>query len=234
MVNEMKANWVFLHCLPRKPEEVTDDVFYDRKHSLVWDEAENRKWTVMVSWRSSPEVLRDFHANFSSRPWCCICSKTTRPKSRSRTSCTNLSTRNQPCSIRSFDFPLILEIELPLSPVSSEKSSLCSTLSFLDKSRATSHVSVEKVLRAVSCSGVLWSGPIRTRPRDRGRPRGQRDRLWGNVGCHQLGGYLQEHGEDSHELDHTCEDRHAFRLRGLIWEYLGESPQSTLVAKGNP
>lgn len=41
-------NHVFLHCLPRKAEEVTDDVFY-ADNSLVWNEAENRKWTVMVS-----------------------------------------------------------------------------------------------------------------------------------------------------------------------------------------
>ena len=41
-------NWKFLHCLPRKPEEVDDDVFYDEKRSLVWDEAENRMWTVMA------------------------------------------------------------------------------------------------------------------------------------------------------------------------------------------
>lgn len=41
-------DWCFLHCLPRKPEEVDDEVFYSRQ-SLVWQEAENRKWTVMVS-----------------------------------------------------------------------------------------------------------------------------------------------------------------------------------------
>ena len=49
MLKEAGADWVFLHCLPRKQEEVTDDVFYDDEHSLVWQEAENRKWTVMVS-----------------------------------------------------------------------------------------------------------------------------------------------------------------------------------------
>ena len=43
-----KEEAVFLHCLPRKPEEVTDDVFLSDK-SLVWQEAENRKWTMMVS-----------------------------------------------------------------------------------------------------------------------------------------------------------------------------------------
>ena len=42
------ADWRFLHCLPRKPEEVDDDVFYDEERSLVWDEAENRMWTVMA------------------------------------------------------------------------------------------------------------------------------------------------------------------------------------------
>ena len=38
---------VFLHCLPRKPEEVDDEVFYSDR-SLVWDEAENRMWTAMA------------------------------------------------------------------------------------------------------------------------------------------------------------------------------------------
>lgn len=44
-----KANegCVFLHCLPRHPEEVTDEVFYSDK-SLVFPEAENRMWTVMA------------------------------------------------------------------------------------------------------------------------------------------------------------------------------------------
>ncbi|OCT91701.1 hypothetical protein XELAEV_18014763mg [Xenopus laevis] len=40
-------DWTFLHCLPRKPEEVDDAVFYSPK-SLVFPEAENRKWTVMA------------------------------------------------------------------------------------------------------------------------------------------------------------------------------------------
>ncbi|XP_056414897.1 ornithine transcarbamylase, mitochondrial isoform X1 [Hyla sarda] len=39
-------NWTFLHCLPRKPEEVDDEVFYSSK-SLVFQEAENRKWTIL-------------------------------------------------------------------------------------------------------------------------------------------------------------------------------------------
>lgn len=39
---------VFLHCLPRHPEEVADEVFYDESTSLVWNEAENRMWTVMA------------------------------------------------------------------------------------------------------------------------------------------------------------------------------------------
>ena len=39
--------WLFLHCLPRKPQEVDDAVFYGPR-SRVWDEAENRMWTVMA------------------------------------------------------------------------------------------------------------------------------------------------------------------------------------------
>lgn len=39
--------WCFLHCLPRHKEEVDDEVFYSNQ-SLVFPEAENRKWTVMV------------------------------------------------------------------------------------------------------------------------------------------------------------------------------------------
>ena len=48
MLAEAAPWWTFLHCLPRRAEEVDDDVIYDRKRSLVWQEAENRKWTVMV------------------------------------------------------------------------------------------------------------------------------------------------------------------------------------------
>ncbi|XP_043928243.1 ornithine transcarbamylase, mitochondrial-like [Protopterus annectens] len=40
-------DWVFLHCLPREQEEVDDEVFYS-DHSLVFPEAENRKWTIMA------------------------------------------------------------------------------------------------------------------------------------------------------------------------------------------
>uniref|UniRef100_A0A1I8F427 Vps39_2 domain-containing protein n=1 Tax=Macrostomum lignano TaxID=282301 RepID=A0A1I8F427_9PLAT len=47
LVAHAKPRWVFMHCLPRKQEEVTDDIFYDSKRSLVWPESHNRKWTVM-------------------------------------------------------------------------------------------------------------------------------------------------------------------------------------------
>ncbi|KAF8152307.1 ornithine carbamoyltransferase [Crassisporium funariophilum] len=40
-------NWQFLHCLPRKADEVDDEVFYGPR-SLVFPEADNRKWTIMA------------------------------------------------------------------------------------------------------------------------------------------------------------------------------------------
>ena len=46
LLKHAKKNWTFLHCLPRKQEEVDDHVFY-HKQSLVFQEAENRKWTTM-------------------------------------------------------------------------------------------------------------------------------------------------------------------------------------------
>ncbi|GJJ14279.1 hypothetical protein Clacol_008543 [Clathrus columnatus] len=42
-----KKDWVFMHCLPRKPDEVDDEVFYGPR-SLVFPEADNRKWTIMA------------------------------------------------------------------------------------------------------------------------------------------------------------------------------------------
>jgi len=47
LMDRANTNAVFLHCLPRKPEEVSDEVFYSEK-SLVFPEAENRMWTVMA------------------------------------------------------------------------------------------------------------------------------------------------------------------------------------------
>ncbi|KAG7255350.1 hypothetical protein CRUP_015895, partial [Coryphaenoides rupestris] len=41
-------DWTFLHCLPQKQEEVDDEVFYSQR-SLVFPEAENRKWTIMYT-----------------------------------------------------------------------------------------------------------------------------------------------------------------------------------------
>jgi len=41
-----KSDWIFMHCLPRKPEEVDDEVFYSDR-SIVFPEAENRKWTIL-------------------------------------------------------------------------------------------------------------------------------------------------------------------------------------------
>lgn len=48
LANQARPNWKFMHCLPRHKEEVSDDVFYSKQRSVVWDEAENRMWTVMA------------------------------------------------------------------------------------------------------------------------------------------------------------------------------------------
>jgi len=50
---------VFLHCLPRHQEEVHDDVFYS-DNSLVFQEAENRMWTVMAVMLAQAGETDDF------------------------------------------------------------------------------------------------------------------------------------------------------------------------------
>ena len=47
LMKQANPGAVFLHCLPRHQEEVSDDVFYSDQ-SLVFPEAENRMWTVMA------------------------------------------------------------------------------------------------------------------------------------------------------------------------------------------
>lgn len=44
---EVNPNWKFMHCLPRHEYEVEDEVFYS-PNSVVFDEAENRMYTVMA------------------------------------------------------------------------------------------------------------------------------------------------------------------------------------------
>lgn len=41
-----KEGWKFMHCLPRHPEEVHDEVFYSDR-SLVFPEAQNRLWAAV-------------------------------------------------------------------------------------------------------------------------------------------------------------------------------------------
>ncbi|KAJ1766489.1 ornithine carbamoyltransferase [Coemansia sp. RSA 1813] len=50
-VGKAKKDWVFMHCLPRKPEEVSDEIFYSDR-SVVFQEAENRKWTIVAAFNA--------------------------------------------------------------------------------------------------------------------------------------------------------------------------------------
>ena len=43
-----RENWKFMHCLPRHPDEVADEVFYNPARSLVFQEAENRLWATIA------------------------------------------------------------------------------------------------------------------------------------------------------------------------------------------
>jgi ornithine carbamoyltransferase len=45
LVEFANPDYIFMHCLPRHQEEVTDDIFYG-PHSVVFEEAENRLYTV--------------------------------------------------------------------------------------------------------------------------------------------------------------------------------------------
>jgi ornithine carbamoyltransferase len=45
LVEHAVKDYIFMHCLPRHKEEVTDDIIYG-SHSVVFDEAENRLHTV--------------------------------------------------------------------------------------------------------------------------------------------------------------------------------------------
>ena len=47
LMNKANDGAVFLHCLPRHVEEVTDEVIYGDQ-SIVFPEAENRMWTTMA------------------------------------------------------------------------------------------------------------------------------------------------------------------------------------------
>ncbi|MFX1514675.1 MAG: ornithine carbamoyltransferase [Promethearchaeota archaeon] len=51
LVQHSDKDFIFLHCLPRHEEEVTDDIIYG-EHSVVFDEAENRLHTVAAVLKS--------------------------------------------------------------------------------------------------------------------------------------------------------------------------------------
>jgi len=52
LCSHAKPDYVFMHCLPYKHKEATEDVF-ESSHSIVFDEAENRLYTIMA-------VLKEF------------------------------------------------------------------------------------------------------------------------------------------------------------------------------
>lgn len=54
-----KEGWKFMHCLPRHPEEVADEVFYSPR-SLVFTEAENRLWAAICEY---PYSRLEYFAN---------------------------------------------------------------------------------------------------------------------------------------------------------------------------
>lgn len=60
-----RPGWKFMHCLPRHPEEVADEVFYSPR-SLVFPEAENRLWAAV--------------GMFCSVLFCCVSSLTFIPR----------------------------------------------------------------------------------------------------------------------------------------------------------
>ncbi len=45
LIKHANPDYIFMHCLPRHQEEVTDEIFYG-PHSVVFDEAENRLYTL--------------------------------------------------------------------------------------------------------------------------------------------------------------------------------------------
>jgi ornithine carbamoyltransferase len=51
LIKYAAPNYIFMHCLPRHPEEVTDEIFYG-SHSLVFDEAENRLYTAAAAFKN--------------------------------------------------------------------------------------------------------------------------------------------------------------------------------------
>lgn len=46
-----RKDWIFMHCLPRKQEEVNDEVFYS-DHSVVFEESSNRLYAFMAIFES--------------------------------------------------------------------------------------------------------------------------------------------------------------------------------------
>lgn len=67
-----KEGWKFMHCLPRHPEEVHDEVFYSDR-SLVFPEAQNRLWAAVGKYTHRTSHILHQHLPHRRKLTLCSC-----------------------------------------------------------------------------------------------------------------------------------------------------------------